>query len=297
MKKLFWGLAAASLAVTGCGQVQEETAGEQQAASEAMLATQPERCVADADQAPASKARTASTAEMQAIKARRAAGGGKAIRVPVAFHVIHDSTGAGNLPESQLDEQIRVLNQDFRASGFSFYKVSVDRTRSDTWFAMGYGGNEHYAKRKLAVDPANVLNFYTAELGMGLLGWAYLPWSFDESHYMHGVVVHHRSLPGGSFTNYNGGQTATHEIGHYLGLYHTFDGGCSVTGDYCDDTPAEAAPARGCPVGSDTCSAPGLDPIHNYMDYSYDACMYEFSPDQGARMEWALTTYKPSLAD
>jgi hypothetical protein len=171
---------------------------------------------------------------------------------------------------------------NFRASGFSFYKVSVDRTQSDTWFAMGYGGNEHYAKRQLAIDPANVLNFYTAELGMGLLGWAYLPWSYDESHYMHGVVLHHRSLPGGSFSNYNGGQTGTHEIGHYLGLYHTFDGGCGG-GDYCEDTPAEATPARGCPVGSDTCAAPGQDPIHNYMEVvGLNACFGRLHSCQAA---------------
>jgi hypothetical protein len=294
MKKIFWSLAAAGLAMMGCGQVREEATEQQRVATGALA--EPERCIRDADEAPASKARTGSAEEMAAIKARRAAGGGKSIRIPVAFHVIYDSTGAGNVPESQLDEQIRVLNNDFRSSGFSFVKASVDRTRSDTWFAMGYGGNEHHAKRQLAIDPANTLNFYTAELGMGLLGWAYLPWSFDESHYMHGVVVHHRSLPGGSFSNYNGGQTGTHEIGHYLGLYHTFDGGCDG-GDYCEDTPAEATPARACPTGRDTCAAPGLDPIHNYMDYSYDACMYEFSADQGTRMEWATATYKPSLLD
>jgi hypothetical protein len=297
MKRFYWSMLAAVL-VTGCGQVQETAAPDEAQKDQAPLSNsgnEPERCILE-DSAPSSVKRTGSTEEMAAIKARRTSGGGKTVSIPVAFHVIYDSAGAGNVPESQLDEQIRVLNQDFRGSGFSFYKKSVDRTKSDTWFAMGYGGNEYYAKKKLAIDPANTLNFYTANLGMGLLGWAYLPWSFEESHYMHGVVVHYASLPGGSFTNYNGGQTGTHEIGHYLGLYHTFDGGCA-DGDYCADTPAEESPARGCPVGRDTCVSAGEDPIHNYMDYSYDSCMYEFSADQGTRMEWAVTTYKPSLLD
>lgn len=295
MKRILWSIPAAALALVGCGQVQDGSA-DLDARAEASLAqgkSEPARCVLS-DSAPSSVKRAGTPSEMQAIKARRAAGGGRTVRIPVAFHVIYDSTGAGNVAESQLDEQIRVMNDNFRASGFSFSKQSVDRTQSDTWFAMGYGGNEHYAKRVLAVDPTHVLNIYTGDLGMGLLGWSYLPWDFDESHYIHGVVMHYKSLPGGAFANYSGGQTATHEVGHYLGLYHTFDGGCSG-GDYCDDTPPEASPASACPVGRDTCAAPGEDPIHNYMDYSYDACMYEFTPDQNARMEWALTAYKPSL--
>jgi hypothetical protein len=79
---------------------------------------------------------------------------------------------------------------------------------------------------------------------------------------------------------------AIREVGPYLGLPHTFEQGCEGHGDYVDDTPAMATPTSGCPLGKDTCPEPGLDPIHNYMDYSYDTCYTQFTsgrPREGRR--------------
>jgi hypothetical protein len=212
--------------------------------------------------------------------------------IPVAFHILRSNTGQYDVSDEVCQDQIDVLNAAFATTNFQFSLLSIDRTNNSTWAS---GSDEAGFKSTLAIDPAHTLNFYTGNLSGGLLGWAVFPWSYPEDSYWHGVVVLYSSLPGGSTPNYNEGDTGTHEIGHYLGLYHTFQGGCSGSGDFVDDTPAEASPAFGCPVGRNTCTSPGEDPIHNFMDYTYDNCMYEFTADQSTRMDEQVALYKPSL--
>ena len=97
------------------------------------------------------------------------------------------------------------------------------------------------------------------------------------------------ALPGGRAANYNLGDTIIHETGHWLGLLHPWQGGCSEPNDGVGDTPQTAGPSYYCDEDSDTCRAPGLDPIHNFMNYSYDVCLNQFTPGQVARMDrmWA----------
>jgi len=212
--------------------------------------------------------------------------------IPVAFHILRSSTGLYDVTDAVCQSQVDVLNAAYATTNFQFTLLSVDRTNNSTWAA---GNDEAGFKAALAIDPAHTLNFYTGNLGGGLLGWSYLPSQFPETSFWHGVVVLYSSLPGGSTPNYNEGDTGTHEIGHYLGLYHTFQGGCSGNGDFVSDTPAESSPAFGCPVGRNTCTSTGDDPIHNFMDYTYDPCMYEFTPGQSTRMDTQVALYKPSL--
>jgi hypothetical protein len=215
--------------------------------------------------------------------------------VRVAWHVIHDGTN-GNIPQSQIDAQIAYLNASYAGTGISFALASVDRTESRAWYRLVPGtGKERRAMEALAIDPAHRLNVYSCRPGQNLLGWSTFPWYYPEDSDLHGVVIHYGSVPGGFLAPFNLGGTLAHEAGHYLGLYHTFQGGCVAPGDECDDTPFEASPAAGCPEGRDTCTQPGVDPIHNYMDYTYDACYTEFTPQQSARMQALTGAYRPSL--
>ncbi len=210
--------------------------------------------------------------------------------VAVAFHVIHAGS-TGYVPTAWIDAQIRVLNSAFASENVSFFTSSVDYTDNSRWFNLDR--SERTVKKALYKDPATTLNIYTGDTQY--LGWSYFPWSLSSKNaYLDGVVLLWASLPGGPLAPYNEGDTATHEVGHYFGLYHTFQGGCN-DGDQIGDTPAERDAAFGCPVGRDTCTSPGQDPIYNFMDYTDDACMYEFTPNQASRIQATIATYRPSL--
>jgi len=207
----------------------------------------------------------------------------------VHFHVISDGE-IGDVTQAQIDEQMRILNKSFSDSktGFNFELADVTRTDNAVWFYAGQGGKEERAMKKALTQGVPFdLNYYSTTAG-GYLGWAYLPGLSDPSLYLDGIVIDWESMKGTS-TRYEGvydlGLTAVHEAGHWLNLEHTFAGGCNANGDYVDDTPAQKIATRGCPAGKDTCKAPGLDPIHNYMDYSDDSCYTEFTPGQSARMQ------------
>ena len=217
--------------------------------------------------------------------------------INVYFHVINRGTGIenGNVPDSQISDQIAVLNQAYAPWGWSFQLVATTRTTNTAWYGMSPGSTaERDAKAALHQGTADDLNIYSANPGGGLLGWATFPSDYSRQPSADGVVVLFSSLPGGTAVPYNLGDTGTHEVGHWMGLYHTFQGGCNDRrGDFVSDTPAEKNPAFGCPVGRDSCrNKPGLDPIRNFMDYTDDACMDQFTPGQDARMDAMFTTYR-----
>ena len=229
----------------------------------------------------------------------RPGGGGTTVTggtINVYFHVINNGTASanGNILDSVIANQLNVLNTAFAPAGWQFLLVATDRTTNATWYTAQPGTSaETQMKNALRQGSADDLNIYSNNMGGGLLGWATFPSSYASNPQADGVVVLYSSLPGGTAAPYNQGDTATHEVGHWMGLYHTFQGGCSENkGDLVSDTPAERSAAYGCPIGRNTCSGPGVDPITNFMDYTDDSCMFNFTTGQDARMDAMFSAYR-----
>jgi hypothetical protein len=236
------------------------------------------------------------------VAAQRGRGANFRVTVPTWVHVVSDGA-IGNVSDRAIRDQIQVLNMTFGGfeggvrTGFSFDLVGVTRTDNAEWHYAGIGGDERAMKRVLHRGGNDTLNIYLTTAGP-YLGWAYLPDVTKKGNaFLDGIVVDWESMLGTSDRyagRFDQGETATHEAGHWLDLEHTFFHGCNGRGDFVADTPYEGTPTSGCPEGKDTCADPGLDPIHNYMDYSYDTCYTEFTAGQAARMQDAWLFWRAS---
>ena len=228
------------------------------------------------------------------------------VTIPVVFHMISDPlhpTRTQSEWETMIAAQMDVLNASFSGqtgSGaantpFRFVLEDTTWTENAEWYTVvpGKAGVEKDMKAALYEGDARTLNVYAANIGGGLLGWAYFPKGYNNGRdYIDGIVILDESMPGGDVGKYSLGDTLTHEVGHWLMLEHTFAHGCSASGDWVVDTAPEAMPQFDCPVGADTCSAPGEDPIHNFMDYSQDSCMWMFTKGQADRMSDAWLQFR-----
>lgn len=222
----------------------------------------------------------------------------RALQQPVTinayFHVISTAAKAATITQQMADDQAAALNKAYSPIGITFNLVNTSFTTNDAW-AVADGAAMDELKVALRAGTYKDLNLYFhTDLTGGILGTCTLPSKVPVGaptsiYVSDGCNVAAGTMPGGSIGGYNQGGTSIHETGHWLGLLHTFEGySCDGDGDFVDDTPAQSESTDGCPTkpAKDSCpDKTGVDPIHNYMDYSTDACYDNFTPGQVTRIE------------
>lgn len=254
---------------------------------------------------------------MTAIKPEYSPAMGEVFTIPVVFHIIKKTDGTGEIPDALIKSQLDILNEDFGAlagtlgeggtpSKIRFVLATKDPDGNPTTGILrvtnnAYFNNSDGMHQALAWDTKRYLNIYTSSAD-GALGWATLA-AESAGAIDDGVVLLHsavgRDAPMGGI--YNKGRTGTHEVGHYLGLFHTFDGGCGsanapyTSGDLLADTVAHSQPDYECNASTSTCSGGGALPIDNYMNYTPDTCMRKFTPEQVNRMRCSIMNYRKEL--
>lgn len=230
----------------------------------------------------------------------------RVVRIPVYVNVVRGrhKHERGFASDRAVRRVLRQLNNGFSGgqsslntpTRYEFVLKRVKRVTHDGWYHAYFNGpRSKRMKRALHRGGRHALNLYitgSGPKGQPVLGFASFPWK--QKHYprLDAVVINHKSMTHGSARGYNLGDTVVHETGHWLGLFHTFQGGCSARNDLVADTPAENGPSSGCDLSSDTCPAPGLDPVSNFMNYSPDRCITHFTPGQVARMDAAWAKWR-----
>lgn len=251
--------------------------------------------------------------------------------IPVVVHVVYH-TESENISDETINEQIVVLNRDFMRlnedtvntpgafkgiaanCNIQFCLASFDpngdttngitRTYSDTEYWVLAMSDQVKSSETGGADPwpANsYLNIWICNLQDGVLGYATMPQDGVQPP-NDGLVIGYRFFGLGDVSSapYNLGRTATHEVGHWLGLYHTWgdDAGTCSQDDGINDTPMQLDHTYGCPEFPfpDDCSSafPGIM-FQNYMDYTDDACMNIFTEDQKTIMRNILETKRGSI--
>ncbi len=226
------------------------------------------------------------------------------LQIPVVVNVLYKTT-AQNISLTQIQSQIDVLNEDFSATnsdyssipsaftgvasgncGITFVLQNVVRksTTKTSWSA-----NDAMKKSSQGginpTSPSNTLNLWSCNLGQGLLGYAQFP---GGSAATDGVVIDDNAFgrTGTATAPYHKGRTATHEVGHWLNLRHIW-GDATCGNDLVSDTPVHNTSNGGCPAQPhySTCTGAPREMTMNYMDYTYDVCMYMFTAGQKTRMQ------------
>ena len=218
--------------------------------------------------------------------------------VPMKFIVMHNDN-KGKVQRAQIEKQVAVMDESF--SGAQSSGVQPDTGARFKLESVQYVNNAAYYQRcernarkiqkAYVQEPEKYL--YVIVCNLDSLGRSSLPEDYTESNNNHYIQLKDTTLPGGSNVGFNLGDTLVHEVGHYFGLAHTFDKGCSKKGDYVLDTPSAKGPNFTCTAVDSCPNKPGMDAIENFMDYTADACMDRFSPGQVWRMRMQLNEHKP----
>lgn len=246
--------------------------------------------------------------------------------IPVVFHVFYTNSYE-NISRDQILDQLRILNEDYsftnnnkKSIRSQFVGVAADCQIKFVLANLDPNGNcteginriasskgvevdrtTEDVKTHIQWDYRKYLNIWvvTSIAGSGqgtTLGYAQFPWQNTPSR--DGIVIRHDRVGsiGTALSTADSGRTLTHEIGHWLGLYHTFQDGCTGQGDFCDDTPpvAETFTNQNCPANGNSCNNDFpdlLDMWENYMDYSNGTCMSMFTQNQKSRMHDALKIF------
>ena len=264
------------------------------------------RCIAF-DRAPADAERIPAARSMRSVSLNY-----YKYEVQVAFHIITGTSGQGTQPDmnNRVADQITILNSTYAKFNISFKLVSTDYTSNENWFQnASYFGEVNalnQTTQTLAKNPQKVMNVYTNN--SRFLGESTFPWYKTRGTAGDYIVMNFNALADGTGTffggKYIGGKTLVHEVGHFLGLLHTFEGGsdycnsdqnqgCTI-GDQVDDTPPQKiCYFDGCDLSIKSCQdKPGNDPVKNFMGYNPDNCMTEFTKGQGDRMKQSIIQYR-----
>ncbi|TFK26750.1 hypothetical protein FA15DRAFT_667030 [Coprinopsis marcescibilis] len=218
--------------------------------------------------------------------------------VPLYYHVVYESEtfAGGYLTDTQIHAAVSLLNEGFSTSGMEFRLDGIQRHHNPTWFRLSEPNSDGWPhewqmKTQTKIGGMDTLNVWTNGMNLAA-GYARYPWD-NLNGAVDGVVMKYDVIPGNG-NQIRSGKSLTHEVGHWAGLYHTFDGGCTGNGDFVADTAAQgtATDFNGCHP-RDTCPGqPGEDPVENFMDYSSDQCRNHFTWGQIDRMWTTFSTYR-----
>ncbi|KAF2810745.1 uncharacterized protein BDZ99DRAFT_487586 [Mytilinidion resinicola] len=238
------------------------------------------------------------TADKAGSRAARAAllardGANAAIKVDAVFHIIATAAKKDDITPDMPSKQLDALNTAYAPYQVAFNLLNITWTVNDTWAVGTAGADDRAMKPALRQGSYRTLNLYfQTDLAGSVLGKCTLPSSIGPGTPSPAVYANDGCNGGGG---YDQGMTAVHETGHWLGLLHVFEGySCAGSGDFIDDTPMQSTSTDGCPTGGpakDSCpGSPGVDAVHDIMDYSTDACYTGFKDGQVARMRsmWGM---------